>query len=175
MKGRRNYFIDDLHRHYGDVVRIAPGEIAFNNPELFREVHRHGRGFRKAGWYRKFTGYMEANDEDCALFAMLDPRPHGQRRKVYARAFSKTEIRKHWEDEIREKIELAVERMSDDAGADARGEVDVMKWWVLMASDVSSKITFGESFDNLHVGKVSFFATVFFFFINDGGVGTERK
>ncbi|KAF9634267.1 Cytochrome P450 [Lasiodiplodia theobromae] len=153
MKGRRNYFIDDLHRHYGDVVRIAPGEIAFNNPELFREVHRHGRGFRKAGWYRKFTGYMEANDEDCALFAMLDPRPHGQRRKVYARAFSKTEIRKHWEDEIREKIELAVERMSDDAGADARGEVDVMKWWVLMASDVSSKITFGESFDNLHVGK----------------------
>ncbi|KAL0257725.1 hypothetical protein SLS55_006888 [Diplodia seriata] len=154
ITGRRVVFVDGLHRRHGDMVRIAPGEVDCSSPAAFRDIHRIGRGgFRKAFWYRAFSGYADDADENCTMFSMLDPKPHAQRRKILARAFSKSEIRKHWEDEIRRKVEFAVERMGGDAAAGAGGDVDAMKWWVLMASDIASLIVFGESFENLQAGE----------------------
>ncbi|KAL1634800.1 hypothetical protein SLS58_010543 [Diplodia intermedia] len=154
ITGRRVVFVDGLHRRHGDMVRIAPNEVDCSSPAAFRDIHRIGRGgFRKAFWYRAFSGYANDADEDCTMFTMLDPRPHAQRRKLLARAFSKTEIRKHWEDEIRRKVEFAVERMGGDAATSVGGDVDAMKWWVLMASDIASLIVFGESFENLQAGE----------------------
>lgn len=154
VTGRRVYFIDALHHKHGDVVRIAPNEVDFCDPATFREIHRHGNGFQKAEWYKNFSGYVDI-EENHALFTMMDPKCHAARRRILARAFSKTEIRKHWEDEIWLKIEFAVERMNVDARSDPNGEVDCQKWWVLMAADVSSRITFGESFGLLQAGEVS--------------------
>ncbi|KAF4535881.1 Cytochrome p450 protein [Lasiodiplodia theobromae] len=91
-------------------------------------------------------------DENHALFNMSSPTTHAARRKLMARAFSKTEIRKNWEDEIRHKIDLALDKMGKAAHMHPTGEVDCQKWWMMMAADVSSKITFGESFDMLQEG-----------------------
>ncbi|OJD30513.1 cytochrome p450 [Diplodia corticola] len=154
VTGRRVFHVDALHRRYGPMVRIAPGEVACSSPETFRDIHRIGRGgFRKGCWYRAFTGYGADDDEQCTMFTMLDPVPHARRRKIMARAFSKSEIRRHWEREMRRKVVDAVGRMEGDAASGVGGEVDVMKWWVLMASDIASLIVFGESFDNLHTGE----------------------
>ncbi|EKG12680.1 Cytochrome P450, partial [Macrophomina phaseolina MS6] len=124
---------------------------------MFREVHRHGNGFRKSNWYKLFAGYYDANEGNYSLFLLTDPKLHAIRRKLMARAFSKSEIRKNWEEEIKRKVEFAVTRMQQDASADPNGEVDIQKWWVLMAADVSSMITFGESFNSLQAGEKDIF------------------
>ncbi|GME35543.1 Cytochrome P450 [Neofusicoccum parvum] len=152
IKGRRIYFIEALHRRYGDIVIIAPSEVDCSDPQMFKEIHRHGNGFHKAQWYKKFSGYTDV-DKNHSIFTMADPKNHAARRKLLARAFTKTEIRKHWEKEIRQKVSLAVERMNDDATTHPDGEVNVQKWWILMAADVSSRITFGESFNMLETGE----------------------
>ena len=56
---------------------------------------------------------------------------------------------------VREKVMAAVEGMEVEARRAGNGEVDMRKWWVLMACDVVSQLMFGESFDALATGKVT--------------------
>ncbi|GME21834.1 putative cytochrome p450 protein [Neofusicoccum parvum] len=155
ITGRRVYFIDALHQQYGDVVRVAPNEVCFRDPATVKEIHRPGSGFRKDKWYIKLSGdHGNSNPAKHGLFTLADNKSHSARRKLLARAFSKSELRKNWEEEIRTTVLHAVKRMMDDADAH-EGEVDVQKWWLLMAADVSSRIAFGESFNMLDTGEVN--------------------
>ena len=47
---------------------------------------------------------------------------------------------------------LAVKKIKADA---TRGTADVYNWWMLLASDVSAHLAFGESFGMLETGHVS--------------------
>lgn len=48
---------------------------------------------------------------------MDDPKEHAARRRLFARAFSKSEIRARWEGMVREKVELAVRRIGEEGQA----------------------------------------------------------
>ncbi|CAI6014052.1 unnamed protein product [Clonostachys chloroleuca] len=56
----------------------------------------------------------------------------------------------HREPEIRQKAELAVIKIREDAQA---GSADILKWWTLMATDVVAHLSFGESFRMQELGK----------------------
>jgi hypothetical protein len=60
----------------------------------------------------------------------------------------------NWEAEIRRKTTLAVDRIQKAALQPSKG-ADVLKWWTLMATDVITHLSFGESFGMLEQGKVS--------------------
>lgn len=154
LTGRRIFFVDKLHRHYGDMVVIAPDQVNCNSPSMLREIHRHGNGFRKTRWYVKFGGFPDV-DERQSVFTILDTVIHAARRKLMGRAFSKSEIRKHWEKAIKGKVDFAVKQMGAAADIHPDGEVDVQKWWTLMTADVSSMVSFGQPFDLLSMGEVS--------------------
>lgn len=51
MSGQRSFFIDELHKTYGPVVRIAPTEISVADVSGFKEIHRVGSGYLKSDWY----------------------------------------------------------------------------------------------------------------------------
>lgn len=118
---------------------------------MFKEIHRVGGGFTKTEWYPKFIGIRKA--EEHSIFSLGDPKQHGARRKLLARPFSKSELRRVWGEEVRAKVLYAVGRMKDSADAQG-GEVDVLHWWILMAADVASRLAFGECFNMLKTGKV---------------------
>jgi cytochrome P450 len=91
---------------------------------------------------------------------MRDPKMHAARRKLFARAFSKSELRSQWEGAVREKVKLAVEKMMMEMEMNGgTGRCDVLKWWTFLATDVSGHLMFGESFDMLSVGMVRLFTT----------------
>jgi hypothetical protein len=71
--------------------------------------------------------------------ARCEPRLHALRRKLFARPFSKAEMRRTWETVVKEKTQLAVSRI--------RGE-----WWTFLATDVGGH-KFGEPFDMLPLGR----------------------
>jgi cytochrome P450 len=83
---------------------------------------------------------------------MLDPREHGPRRKLLSRSFSRTYLVENWEAVVREKALLVVTKIKEDAMI---GTADVYNWWMLLASDVSAHLAFGESFGMLEMGRVS--------------------
>lgn len=147
ITGQRIYFVHNLHKRYGHIVRLAPDEVSISSLSGFREIHRSGSPFLKSKWYEKFAL------ASTGVFAMSDHKQHAQRRKLFARPFSKTELRRSWEPIVKEKAKVAVSRIRQDLTAS--GVSDVLKWWTFFATDTSAHLMFGESFKMLQLGKVS--------------------
>jgi cytochrome P450 len=144
LGGARADYIHELHQRYGPIVRIAPNEIAINDPASFKDIHKIGSGFNKTNWYE----YLNTNGVGkCpGVFNMTNPKEHAARRKLLAKGFSQRHLREQWEDVVREKVDLAVARIKADATS---GTADVLKWWTYLATDVSAHLMFGESFHML--------------------------
>ncbi|CAG9984581.1 unnamed protein product [Clonostachys byssicola] len=145
LAGRRIHYVDSLHRKYGTVVRLSPDEVAISDLEAFSQIHKIGSGFIKSAWYDKLRFGREPG-----IFFMRNPHQHAARRRLFARAFSNNSLTTHWEPDIRQKAELAVVKIKEDAQA---GSADILKWWTLMATDVIAHLSFGESFRMLESGK----------------------
>lgn len=89
--------------------------------------------------------------EKPGIFSMRDLKEHAARRKLFARAFSKTDLRRTWEGVVKEKVQLAVSQIQQELQSD--GKADLLKWWTFLATDVTGHLMFGESFNMLKVGK----------------------
>jgi cytochrome P450 len=100
----------------------------------------------KSEWYLRLANFPKAG-----VFTMLDPREHGPRRKLLSRSFSRTYLVENWESVVREKALLAVTKIKADA---VQNTADVYNWWMLLASDVSAHLAFGDSFRMLEMGHV---------------------
>jgi cytochrome P450 len=146
MTGQRSFYIHSLHEKYGPMVRISPTEVAVADLDAFREIHKIGTKYLKSEWYQQLANFPKAG-----IFTMIDPREHGPRRKLLSRSFSRSYLLEHWESTVREKVELCVSQIKKDATKDV---ADVYHWWMLLASDVTAHLAFGESFNMLQTGQV---------------------
>lgn len=142
------YYIQQLHETYGPYVRISPSEVAVNDEAGFKQIHKVGSNFTKSDWYRQVTGQSK---ERPSVFTMTDGKQHAQRRRLFARPFSRTFLLQHWHDTLKDMTKLAVAGIQEDA---MRGKADVLKWWTFMAMDVSSRLMYGRSFENTERGEV---------------------
>lgn len=84
---------------------------------------------------------------------MTNQKDHAVRRKLLGRGFTQNFLRSEWEERVYAKAAAAVEGMRTEA-AKQQGEVDIRRWWQMMASDVISELMFGESFNALATGEV---------------------
>ncbi|PVI03729.1 cytochrome P450 [Periconia macrospinosa] len=153
VTGRRSFYIHDLHQKYGPIVRISPTEVAVADLSAFKEIHRIGTKYLKSTWYEDLANFPKKG-----IFTMRDPKEYGARRKLLAASFSKTYLMTHWESEVRSKAHLCVSKIKDDAIR--KGTADVYNWWMLLASDVTAHLSFGESFGMLEAGKANQFMRV---------------
>jgi cytochrome P450 len=141
------HYIHELHQQYGPIVRISPNEVAIADTQAFKSIHG---GFPKSSWYIGQTTVPIK-----AVFNMSDNKEHATRRRLLAKGFTKSNIVRDWEDTVFENVKLCVRKMIQDAKQSPTGNVDVMKWWIFLAADISAKFLFGESFNMLEAGEVS--------------------
>jgi cytochrome P450 len=146
VTGQRIFYIDSLHKQYGPIVRLSPTEVGVADLDAFKEIHKIGTKYMKSEWYLRLANFPKAG-----VFTMLDPREHGLRRKLLSRSFSRSYLVENWESVVREKALLAVTKIKADAVDSA---ADVYNWWMLLASDISAHLAFGESFRMLETGHV---------------------
>lgn len=118
LAGRRIFYCHDLHAKYGPYVRVAPNEVSVIDPKAFIQIHSVGSGFTKADWYRKIIAASPPS-----ILGIQDDKAHAVRRRIYARAYSKTHIRGHWQAAIRERVQLAVQKIKAELDADGKSEV----------------------------------------------------
>ncbi|KAK0375660.1 cytochrome P450 [Colletotrichum limetticola] len=147
LVGRRMHYVHSLHQKYGSFVRISPNEVAIADPESFTAIHKIGSGFTKGPWYSEVIDGREPG-----IVFITDPKEHAVRRRLFSRAFTSLSLRENWELVVREKVELAVDRIRADA---LKGKADILKWWMLMTTDVIAHLSFGESFKTLELGEKS--------------------
>ncbi|KXH62598.1 cytochrome P450 [Colletotrichum nymphaeae SA-01] len=147
LVGQRMHYVHSLHLKYGSFVRISPTEVAIADPDSFNAIHKIGSGFTKGPWYSDVTAGREPG-----IVFMTDPKEHALRRRLLARAFTTNSLRENWEPVVREKVEVAVSHIRADA---LKGNADILKWWMLMTTDVIAHLSFGESFKALELGEKS--------------------
>ncbi|KAF4550555.1 Cytochrome P450-like protein 76 [Elsinoe fawcettii] len=166
ISGRRIFYIDELHKKYGPIVRISPTEVAVGaDVDAFKTIHGVQSKFKKDAWYERLTNFPR-----LSVFSMRDLREHGARRRLFARGFSKSYLREKWEPAVRGRVELAVSRIHDDAIA---GRADLMKWWTFMATDIIGVLGYGESFGLLELGRKTEYIRVLEAALKGNGIGAE--
>ncbi|KIW06087.1 uncharacterized protein PV09_03258 [Verruconis gallopava] len=165
VSGRRIFFIDDLHRKYGDVVRIAPDEVSVADVDGFKKIHSVSSKFVKDGWYEELTIFPRQS-----VFTMQNKELHSARRKLFAKGFSKTYLRENYEGIIAEKARLAVEGIKKRALA---GPVDILQWWTFLATDTVGQLGFGESFGMLEKGEKTDYIMTLERALVGNGIGAE--
>jgi cytochrome P450 len=73
---------------YGGVVRIATNEVAIADIAGVCQIHKIWSGFLKSAFYQKHTPHRKPG-----IFAMQDPYAHAARRKLFAQAFSNSNMK----------------------------------------------------------------------------------
>jgi cytochrome P450 len=148
VTGRRIHYIQALHEKYGAIVRISPNEVSVADPQSVSAIHKINSGYNKSPWYCDVAPFGRP-----ILFSMSEPKAHATRRRLFARAFSKTYLRQTYETTVHSMAKQVVEKMRDESAS--VGTTDLLKWWTFMATDVSALLMFGDSFHAIETGHVS--------------------
>ncbi|KAI0909798.1 putative cytochrome P450 [Ustulina deusta] len=142
--GKEGSYLHSIHLRYGPVVRVSPFAVDTISAVDAQQIHGIKRLFCKSSWYEDF---IPGNQN---LVNVRDVQVHRRHRRLLSAPLSESSL-KMVLPQVERKVQLAIFQMKQEM--DARGVVDVLKWWTCMATDVIGELTFGESFLTLESGK----------------------
>lgn len=111
----------ELHKKYGSVVRLTPGELSFTSSQAIKDILGHAAGKPE---YSKRKNPLPPNGLENILNAGKEN--HSRFRRLLSHAFSEKGLRDQ-EGHIRHHIDLLIERLSERA-KDGSTE-DMVNWY----------------------------------------------
>jgi cytochrome P450 len=79
----------DMHQKYGDFVRYAPNRIIVNTTAALKDIHAHGKNFRKAASYSSFI----AQEDSHSTHSVIDPVDHRRKRRLISQGLGDVALR----------------------------------------------------------------------------------
>jgi cytochrome P450 len=145
LRGSSHLQLQELHRKYGPVVRYAPNELSFIEPQAWKDIYGHKASafvkdikiFYGPEEYGDAPGLIRANDAD-----------HARQRRLVSHAFSDKAM-KEQEQLLKGHIGILIERLRDIAAGKNDGKTDMVEWYNFTTFDIMSDLTFGESLGQL--------------------------
>lgn len=143
-KGTTGQNVLDLHRKYGEAVRLSPNEVSFISGETaWQDIYGFRTGKMKGqlnmqkdpGWYihpPNGTHMVLANDED-----------HTRMRRTWAHAFSEKALANQ-EVLLQQYVDLLVSQLKEVSSSNKIQELS--KWYNWTTFDIVADLTFGEPF-----------------------------
>ena len=141
VTGRLPHTIKRLHKQYGDVVRVAPDELSFTNPAVWRDVYP--KNFLRPREYKD-----KPPGKDAENLISANEIDHTRFRKILAPAFSERAAQEQ-EPLIRRYIDALMLKLHQEIQNDSTNSsavIDVLKWLNYTAFDVIGDLTWGSSF-----------------------------
>ncbi|KAJ5217959.1 Benzoate 4-monooxygenase [Penicillium cinerascens] len=150
-QGKRFLSVDNAHKKYGKLVRIAPRHVSIADDTAVPAVYGHGNGFLKADFYDAFVSIRRG------LFNTRDRAEHTRKRKIVSHTFSAKSIGQ-FEQYIHGNIEMFVKqwnKLSDLQANPKTGyaSLDALNWFNYLAFDIIGDLAFGAPFGMLEKGK----------------------
>lgn len=135
-------WLDEMHKKYGEIVRIGPDRLTYVKPEAWKDIYGATLGKRLENLKDPATLPGLANG-DKSLPAEINPENHRPRRRMYAHAFSDRAL-KEQEPLIKGYVDLLVKIIREDVKKDADVKMDISKLLNCFTFDVMADLTFGE-------------------------------
>ncbi|KAJ5893432.1 Cytochrome P450 [Penicillium taxi] len=137
VRGHRHDYVHSLHQKYGPIVRYAPGHVDVSDIDAVRIIHKVNRGYLKSDWYHSL-----APPGVETLMNLTDPTVHTRWRRLLGGPFQDNYLQK-LEPVVAEKMAKALSKMEEEL--EQRGCIDVLKWWIYMALDIITELSYGAS------------------------------
>ncbi|KAH6621938.1 cytochrome P450 [Boeremia exigua] len=145
-RGQLHRRLKDFHTTYGPVVRIAPDELSYADSRAWKDIYTSRPGhqlFQKnKTWFKK-----QSPDEPQSIMS-FDEAAHSRFRRAFAPAFSDTALR-----EQAPIVEGYVDSLVSKLRDSKLRSVDLELLLECMAFDISSDLSFADSFGSLEGGK----------------------
>ena len=164
-QGTLAFEVLDWHNKYGPVVRIAPNELAFQDPQAWKDIYGYRTG--SAGGANgtdemdKFHTFYRTKGEVLSISSGSRDY-HRMLRRQLAHGFSDKALREQ-EGLIGSYIDLLVLRLGEHSldgdkmdvktGKPARKPLNMVQWYNWTTFDVIGDLVFGESFGSLERGE----------------------
>ncbi|TVY12611.1 Pisatin demethylase [Lachnellula arida] len=148
-QGRFEQVNIELHRKYGPIVRIAPGEYSLDDVNAAKIIYGHVRSpsVARAPWY---SAWAPPDPNKANLFSDLNPHRHAFQRRKFASAYSMSTL-VSYEQYVNDCTALLIQRF--DELAHSHQIINFYHWLQCYAFDVIGEITFGVRFGLLDMGK----------------------
>lgn len=130
----------EMHERYGDIVRIAPDELAFSHPDAWQDIMGHRKGqaeFTKADWF-----YRPVENRPTHVVNATREK-HGRLRRQIANGFSEKAMRDQ-EPLIRGYVDMLLKRLQEFCISGS--PVVLSDWYNYTTFDIIGDLAFGEPF-----------------------------
>ncbi|KAK0296521.1 hypothetical protein LTS16_007702 [Friedmanniomyces endolithicus] len=130
-----------LHKQHGPIVRIGSGDLSIIHPECIDLAYGPDAQATKSAHYDKDLPVR-------SMQAMRSKAAHGQRRKIWAPAFSDKALRAY-ETKIDSYNDKYVRRVTESIGT----PVNASNWFNLYSFDAMGSLAFGKDYHMLESGE----------------------
>ncbi|KAJ2903204.1 benzoate 4-monooxygenase cytochrome P450 [Zalerion maritima] len=142
FRGRWPFDVHQLHLKYGPVLRLMPNELAFTDPEGWRDIYGHRQGHPQFHKDPIHVGSVQDIPGSTTL-TMADDNNHSRQRRTLAHAFSQKALLEQ-EPIIRGYVDLFVDRLKS-LSKSAR-PVNMCDYFNYTTFDIIGDMAFGEPF-----------------------------
>ncbi|KAL7806057.1 cytochrome P450 [Trichoderma gracile] len=139
FSGRSHQKMLELHKTYGDVVRIAPDQLAFSDGAAWQDIMGHRK--RGQGENGKDPVFWKANQHSVIS---ADRENHTRMRRTLAHGFSAHSMMEQ-QPLIQGYVDLLIQKLRENC-ADGSKPVEMTSWYNYTTFDVIGDLAFGEPF-----------------------------
>ncbi|KAF1998223.1 cytochrome P450 [Amniculicola lignicola CBS 123094] len=129
--------VRELHRRYGDVVRIAPNQLSFITPSAWKDIY----GQTATKRFQKF-GYFKVRPDAQPLLT-ANGEEHTRQRSAFAPGFSDRAIHAQ-ENPLAAQIDRFIETLKQIMAED--DTVDIGMWFRFLAFDIIGEFALSTDF-----------------------------
>ncbi|KAH8597622.1 cytochrome P450 ClCP1 [Bisporella sp. PMI_857] len=142
ISGRISFDVLELHELYGNVVRIRPNELSYNNANAWKDI------YGKAGYpgLEKDPVFFGAQNPPSGISSILtiDNNNHPRMRRLLNHAFSERALREQ-EPLVKVYIDLLIQQLRNRCNK-GENQQDMAAWYCWTTCDIFGDLMFGESF-----------------------------
>ncbi|KAK2592582.1 hypothetical protein QQS21_009727 [Conoideocrella luteorostrata] len=140
-----------LHEHYGDVVRMGPNMVSIGDPSAVPQLYPMRRGFPKSDFYIPLRPYSRQGGALPAIFTSLDEEMHSRLKKPVAQIFSLSNVIT-FENLVDDVLKIVAKQF--DERFSRNDEIfDLSEWLQFFAFDVMGTLTFSKRYGFLEQGE----------------------
>lgn len=144
LSGQLSYHVLELHEKYGDVVRIGPNELSYNNANAWKDIYGFKQGQTQLP---KDPNFYTAPPGGAHSIITADTAGHTRMRRLVAHAFSEKALREQ-EPLMKGYIDLFIQRLRENCD-NGKNKFDIVSWYNWTTFDLIGDLMFGEPFDCL--------------------------
>jgi cytochrome P450 len=152
-------WVDRVHQKHGPIVRIAPYELSFTNPQAWKDIYGHATGGKKM-LQKDLRFYNFKVLGRVADIVRSNDTNHARFRRNFSYAFSERAL-KAQEPLVAKYADLLVAKMNQIAESPG-SKADIVRWYNFATFDIMSDLTFGDPLGQLESSEYNEFVTLVF-------------